>query len=212
MQQQASEGEMDSREVRAMPAAQAGLSPTVEPLRVSPVPASIPIAMDDLTLEALRGSIAKWEAIVAGTGADRGWRNCPLCTAFLDESCRNCPVSVAVGNKFCDGTPYEKWATSEHVKDDADGGGFPINAEGRRLAQAELDFLRSLLPAQGGEARRAETGTGSVHEHPVGAADAPALLSLLHSINASADRGDIVFRDPGMKMKIEAAIARTGGK
>src|SRR5262245_41236356 len=35
------------------------------------------MSMDDETLEALNGSIAKWQAIVGGTGEDEGAENCP---------------------------------------------------------------------------------------------------------------------------------------
>jgi hypothetical protein len=38
--------------------------------------------MDEKTLEALKGSIRKWEAIVDGTGEDDGADNCPLCHMF----------------------------------------------------------------------------------------------------------------------------------
>jgi len=94
------------------------------------------------TLRALKGSIAKWEAIVAGTGEDLGVKNCPLCQEFPDIDCTGCPVRERTGQPFCGGSPYQQW------DDETD------RAETRRaatprlvaLAQAELDFLRSLLP------------------------------------------------------------------
>lgn len=103
--------------------------------------------MTPATLEALKGSIAKWEGIVAGTMADEGVDNCPLCQRFHicfrnipGECCQGCPVNVASNNKGCMTTPYDEWSyldtpvakTNEH----------------RAAAQAELDFLKSLLPKE----------------------------------------------------------------
>lgn len=113
--------------------------------------------MDAKTLTALQGSIKKWEAIVAGKGADRGAKNCPLCAAFINEvdhdedgnawGCAGCPVRDRTGQPDCDGSPYTDWCVAS-----ADGinlNRFPFRAttpELVTLAQAELDFLRSLLP------------------------------------------------------------------
>jgi len=46
------------------------------------------IAMDEKTLAALRGSISKWEGIVAGTMQDSGASNCPLCKKFRKKGGR----------------------------------------------------------------------------------------------------------------------------
>lgn len=96
------------------------------------------------TLEALKGSIKKWEAIVDGTGEDTGANNCPLCQLFahgdtpLDDVCKGCPVEKATGHTSCHNSPYSDWLATvcdpEHDQ--------PSLA----AAQAELDFLRSLLP------------------------------------------------------------------
>lgn len=86
------------------------------------------------TLKALRGSIAKWEGIVAGTIEDYGEDNCPLCKLFLKKNCEGCPVYARTHHEGCWETPYR--ATLE-----ADS-----KEEYDRLAQAELDFLKSLLP------------------------------------------------------------------
>lgn len=102
--------------------------------------------MDSKTLKALKGSIAKWEAIVAGTGVDKGPSNCPLCLAFWDNSmgevsCLGCPVRDATGEDGCVGTPYEKWEDLTECKDQkAD------TPELKKAARAELRFLKSLLP------------------------------------------------------------------
>lgn len=95
------------------------------------------------TLKALKGSIAKWEAIVAGTGEDMGTHNCPLCHAFYKhDDCDGCPVAEETGNGECHGSPYFLWTASF-----ADDEPFFANTPKRvALAQAELDFLKSLLP------------------------------------------------------------------
>lgn len=109
--------------------------------------------MDDKTLEALKGSITKWENIVAGTGVDHSVDNCPLCLMFHpdftdgdtdDNPCDGCPVKVATGYGYCENSLYEKWLD---VTDDI----WPRKAstpEAIQAAQAELDFLRSLLPKE----------------------------------------------------------------
>ena len=99
---------------------------------------------------ALRGSIAKWEAIVAGTGTDRGGANCPLCKVFLHRTtpgknyCYGCPVAEHTHRTMCYGTPYYDVLLPLDIRIDE----LPEDEqpEARRTAQAELDFLRSLLP------------------------------------------------------------------
>lgn len=106
--------------------------------------------MDAKTLEALRGSIAKWAAIVDGTGADEGMDNCPLCKEFAYEygdgdDCFGCPVRERTGKGDCYGSPYSNWRKTTP-------GEFPHLAdtpEKKAAAQAELDFLISLLPEGG---------------------------------------------------------------
>lgn len=92
--------------------------------------------MDAKTLEALRGSIRKWERIVEGTGDDEGPDNCPLCLLFYGHRddfrpiCDGCPVKDASGKKGCSNTPYDDYSYSPTTEN----------------AQRELDFLISLLP------------------------------------------------------------------
>ena len=105
--------------------------------------------MDERTLTALKGSIAKWEAIVAGTDNDRGAKNCTLCQAFPD--CDGCPVAEETGQDDCEGSPYEETRYFE-ARSDANGtylGRAPVTPEDFAIARAELDFLRSLLPPEG---------------------------------------------------------------
>jgi hypothetical protein len=95
--------------------------------------------MDVETLEALKGSIAKWEAIVDGTGYDAGAINCPLCKVFRrvtadGAKCGACPVKARSGFHGCKGTPYEDVERAREPMDEA------------AAALAELNFLKSLLP------------------------------------------------------------------
>lgn len=102
--------------------------------------------MDAETLEALRGSIQKWEKIVAGTGSNGGAYNCPLCLKFNTAlnggtkcRCFGCPVFAATGQHGCNGSPYERY---EELEDDGD-----LNEEEmQEVAEEELAFLKSLLP------------------------------------------------------------------
>jgi hypothetical protein len=95
--------------------------------------------MNKRTLTALRGSIRKWEGIVAGTVTDEGPNNCPLCGLFFNLGCEGCPVSAAAERPYCENTPYDVWDT-----------GAP-QPERKAIAQAELDFLRGLLPKKVGK-------------------------------------------------------------
>ena len=109
--------------------------------------------MDAETLEALKGSIAKWEAIVAGTGVDDGTDNCPLCQRFnhdnmVKDHCVGCPASKATGQAWCLGSPFAAWTQHQnrvhgsYTRHKAKLG----CPECARSATAELDFLKSLLP------------------------------------------------------------------
>ena len=95
--------------------------------------------MNAKTLEALLGSIAKWQAIIAGTAEDYGRTNCPLCQMFWENDCDGCPVKKKTGLEDCDGSPYEKI-------DKAYKCGYKQPPP--ELAKAELEFLKSLLPAR----------------------------------------------------------------
>lgn len=96
--------------------------------------------MDAETLAALKGSIAKWEAIVAGTGREDGPNNCPLCKMFYFKvDCKGCPVRERTGKEACQGTPYEDFVRARNR------GWSGVMAD---EAQHELDFLKSLLPVQ----------------------------------------------------------------
>jgi len=117
--------------------------------------------MEETTVIALKGSIEKWQKIVAGTGVDKGPTNCPLCQLFnsftqaLNKTvCVGCPVRDKTDIRFCRLTPFEDW---EHYWETVDGtfglepkplvGDYAKqHAEAVAIAQREVDFLTSLLP------------------------------------------------------------------
>lgn len=97
--------------------------------------------MSPETLEALKGSIEKWRKIVEKIGEDHGTQNCPLCRLFHsdyreeDDCCAGCPVHEHTELSLCMGTPYDNYTENPSTKN----------------ANAELEFLRSLLPKEAGE-------------------------------------------------------------
>lgn len=107
--------------------------------------------MDAATLEALRGSIAKWEGIVAGTTEDLGPQNCPLCIKFRNGKsthvkCDGCPVRERTGRNGCSESPYDDY---EKYFEDVELGDVDFEeVVARSLAKDELDFLKSLLPKE----------------------------------------------------------------
>lgn len=106
----------------------------------------------------LEESIQKWEGIVAGTGRDQAAGNCSLCQKFNwtpskpmnFKPCKQCPVYVVTRVIACQKTPYE--AFNDYLKywdrysffDYGDKAGMVFDERSKELAQAELDFLKSL--------------------------------------------------------------------
>lgn len=111
------------------------------------------MTMDNKTLGALKGSIKKWQDIVDGIGVDKSASNCPLCLLFIDDDCNGCPVMRRTGATYCEETPYYDARLTigyaQLVKTDVQ----------RAAAQAELDFLKSLLPKE--NSNDGTTGTTS---------------------------------------------------
>jgi len=60
------------------------------------------------TLDALDGTIKKWEGVVAGV-REGGPNDCPLCDMYNNRTCRDCPVCNQAGKPFCQDTPYRTW-------------------------------------------------------------------------------------------------------
>ena len=98
-------------------------------------------------LEALEASIKHWEENVAAKTVHDvliGARSCALCVRFISQGCIGCPVFKTTGEVACRETPYdaahgalERWRIRQTAQ---------AERKFRQAAQAELDFLRSLLP------------------------------------------------------------------
>ncbi|MFP5513298.1 MAG: hypothetical protein ACLGJC_09480 [Alphaproteobacteria bacterium] len=120
--------------------------------------------MDAKTLEALKASIAKWEmnaeTAKAGvaTGSPIKWgylaskgvigigvEGCPLCDLFYEDGCNGCPVRQRSEKPCCLNTPYLR--VNDIVPPDY--GDFASSGELVAACEAEVAFLRSLLPAEG---------------------------------------------------------------
>lgn len=110
------------------------------------------VLMDTGTLEALKGSIAKWGKVASGSQRSRGSDDCALCHRFYPENvtgfdwdgdvppnrCQGCPVNAHTKNRGCGGTPCADYATAL-LKGDRVGA--------LRYAAQELEFLIGLLPS-----------------------------------------------------------------
>lgn len=101
--------------------------------------------MDAKTLQAVKDSIAHHERLLAGVpGEHYGTHQCALCQLYNnpdtdpDVRCFGCPVSKATGHARCIGTPYNE-AQREFLRNEDD-------QKWRTAQQAEIDFLKSLLP------------------------------------------------------------------
>jgi hypothetical protein len=75
--------------------------------------------------KALRGSIKKWERIVAGVANDKGAVDCPCCVIWNSKmtgsgiGCEGCPIKEFTGEDYCWGTPHEnktKWYEKRELK------------------------------------------------------------------------------------------------
>ena len=106
--------------------------------------------MDAKTLEALRGSIRKWELIELQGGQDEGGLNCPLCARFLWKGCWGCPVNdftkTKENGKMCETTPFREWYNHHEDANHRYSKRVCQCAECVRLARAEKEFLIGLLP------------------------------------------------------------------
>lgn len=106
--------------------------------------------MNKATLAALKGSIEKWEGIVAGTAGDRGGDNCPLCEKFWRSrnearQCAGCPVMIATGQPHCFDTPYYSFRSASKYDTELKAQ-MAVGSTAKRRAVDMLTFLQSLLP------------------------------------------------------------------
>lgn len=94
---------------------------------------------DGEVLNAIDGSIEKWEKIVSRDGANYANVNCPLCQLFeKGGGCYACPVNKDGKHYDCNNTPYKEFTQTVACGDRVT----TITEE--KLAQAELDFLQQV--------------------------------------------------------------------
>ena len=108
--------------------------------------------MDTQTLEALQGSIRKWEGIRAGA-TDHGIVDCALCEVFNDIEARNCGACPADSGDGCCGGHCRAWI--DHAYSHKPTVRVPIARaihpgcpECIRLATNVLEYLKGLLPKE----------------------------------------------------------------
>jgi len=115
--------------------------------------------MNKRTHRALQESILKWGLIAKGEMPDMGSDNCSLCIEFLDLEaaiCGGCPVAESAGLIGCRNTPYMAWIAEVEKRHDGCWEGEDAVADTLKLvklALAERDFLRSLVPMKAGVTR-----------------------------------------------------------
>lgn len=111
--------------------------------------------MRKATITALKESIATWECRAAGEDIWPDADSCALCDRFQGnghESCQlsgeECPVREATGAAVCsEATAFLKY--DEYYRNSVRRGNtaqYAASIMGRRRAQKEVDFLKSLLP------------------------------------------------------------------
>jgi len=86
-------------------------------------------------LVALQQSIRDWQAAADGEGNKSTY--CALCDLCPCSEGDECPI-FASGHEGCKDTPWAEWACTPSTD----------ITESKRLAQAEADFLRTLLPTE----------------------------------------------------------------
>lgn len=94
--------------------------------------------MNPRTHRLLKLSIAHWERMRKDKTKDSpGAIYCPLCKEFYRNECEDCPICQETGMRYCKGTPYDIARESYFFGD---------KESWEHDAQAEIDFLKSLLP------------------------------------------------------------------
>lgn len=100
--------------------------------------------------EALEASIKHWEENRdALTPSDVRYspENCALCELFFYNAptrCIGCPIQERTGRTLCEDTPYEDAVNARNAWKN----GYASQEDFQAAAQAEVDFLKSLLPPE----------------------------------------------------------------
>lgn len=103
--------------------------------------------MTNEAIDAIKGSIVKWEKILDGSGIDKGRGNCPLCTSFYDRGCIGCPIRDKTGMGNCRNTPIQVWRglTKAHFIE-GETRYFPESLIAMDICKTVIQFLKNLLP------------------------------------------------------------------
>lgn len=97
--------------------------------------------------EALEASIKHWEEnrdVSTPIDVSYSSEDCALCQLFFYNHCIGCPIQERTGRALCEDTPYED-AVDAHS---AWKNGYASQKDFQAAAQAEVDFLKSLLPPE----------------------------------------------------------------
>lgn len=120
-----------------------------------------------MTIEAIKESIRLWEIKREASDPSEiklGADNCPLCKLYRTfdddcvQSCAGCPVYLKTGEIGCKGTPYSEaagkktaWMMTPMTICGIEF--YAAKDKWQEAAQAEIDFLKSLLPNEPDEER-----------------------------------------------------------
>ena len=100
--------------------------------------------------EALEASIKHWEENRdARSPADVTYsvQHCALCQLFFYNylnRCSGCPIQERTGRSLCEDTPYEDAVNARTAWKN----GYASQEDFQTAAQAEVDFLKNLLPPE----------------------------------------------------------------
>ncbi len=117
--------------------------PMNDTTRIYPISKRVKVGPDPLVVEAIEGSIQKWESILASTGKDEGGKNCPLCQNI--SGCDECPIRKKTGRSQCGKTPYAKWCSHQQKEHGVLNDRQILCPECAKLAYEEVMFLKELL-------------------------------------------------------------------
>lgn len=99
-------------------------------------------AHSEKTMNAIEGSVKKWEDVVLGKIKERGPNNCPLCELFFENpSCSGCPIAEKPRYDRCLNTPYTKWIETS----DYNNGRYVASLDAYKTALDEIEFLKNIL-------------------------------------------------------------------
>lgn len=95
--------------------------------------------------KALENSIRHWARVVASPLTERiGPESCALCKRYYENYCEGCPVSKRTLKIYCSDSPFVAFAEEWEAASEAKSVSARRLKRLKKLAQAELDFLKSL--------------------------------------------------------------------